>query len=217
MRVVLRNVCKDIKGARVLDNVNLELESGMVYGFKGKNGSGKTMLMRAISGLIKVKGEIEIDGKILGKDFTFPPSIGILIENPSFISNYTGFENLKTLASIREQIDDDKIRQTLTEVGLEPDDKRTFKKYSLGMKQRLGIAAAIMEDPDIIILDEPINALDDSGTEQVRQILMKHKQRGALIIIACHDADELEFLSDEIIEIAEGKIQPKKDKKSNKQ
>lgn len=217
MRVVLRNVCKDIKGARVLDNVNLELESGMVYGFKGKNGSGKTMLMRAISGLIKVKGEIEIDGKILGKDVTFPPSIGILIENPSFISNYTGFENLKTLASIRERIDDNKIRQTLTEVGLEPDDKRTFKKYSLGMKQRLGIAAAIMEDPDIIILDEPINALDDSGTELVRQILMKHKQRGALIIIACHDADELEFLSDEIIEIAEGKIQPKKDKKSNKQ
>lgn len=213
MRVVLRNVCKDIKGARVLDNVNLELESGMVYGFKGKNGSGKTMLMRAISGLIKVKGEIEIDGKILGKDFTFPPSIGILIENPSFISNYTGFENLKTLASIRERIDDDKIRQTLTEVGLEPDDKRTFKKYSLGMKQRLGIAAAIMEDPDIIILDEPINALDDSGTEQVRQILLKHKQRGALIIIACHDADELEFLSDEIIEIAEGRIQPKKEKK----
>lgn len=213
MRVVLRNVCKDIKGARVLDNVNLELESGRVYGFKGKNGSGKTMLMRAISGLIKVKGEIEIDGKILGKDFTFPPSIGILIENPSFISNYTGFENLKTLASIRERIDDDKIRQTLTEVGLEPDDKRTFKKYSLGMKQRLGIAAAIMEDPDIIILDEPINALDDSGTEQVRQILLKHKQRGALIIIACHDADELEFLSDEIIEIAEGRIQPKKEKK----
>ena len=217
MRVVLRNVCKDIKGARVLDNVNLELESGMVYGFKGKNGSGKTMLMRAISGLIKVKGEIEIDGKILGKDFTFPPSIGILIENPSFISNYTGFENLKTLASIRERIDDERIRETLSEVGLEPYDKRTFRKYSLGMKQRLGIAAAIMEDPDIIILDEPINALDDSGTEQVRQILMKHKQKGALIIIACHDADELEFLSDEIIEIAEGKIQPKKDKKSNKQ
>ena len=213
MRVVLRNVCKDIKGARVLDNVNLELESGMVYGFKGKNGSGKTMLMRAISGLIKVKGEIEIDAKIQGIEITFPPSIGILIEIPSFISNYTGFENLKTLASIRERLDDHKIRQTHTEVGLEPDDKRTFKKYSLGMKQRLGIAAAIMEDPDIIILDEPINALDDSGTEQVRQILLKHKQRGALIIIACHDADELEFLSDEIIEIAEGRIQPKKEKK----
>ena len=122
-----------------------------------------------------------------------------------------GFENLKTLASIRERIDDDKIKQTLSDVGLEPDDKRTFRKYSLGMKQRLGIAAAIMEDPDIIILDEPINALDDMGTEQVRDILMKHKERGALIIIACHDADELNFLSDEIIEIAEGRIQNKKE------
>ena len=210
MRVVLRNVCKDIKGARVLDNVNLELESGMVYGFKGKNGSGKTMLMRAISGLIKVKGEIEIDGKILGKDFTFPPSIGILIENPAFINNYTGFENLKTLASIRERIDDERIRETLSEVGLEPYDKRTFRKYSLGMKQRLGIAAAIMENPDIIILDEPINALDDSGTEQVSKLLMKHKERGALIIIACHDAEELDYLSDDIIEIAEGRIKNNK-------
>ena len=206
MYIELKNVSKKIKGIDILDDVSLRMESGKIYGFRGKNGSGKTMLMRAIAGLIKVTGTVDIDGKILGKDEMFPPSIGILIENPSFISNYTGFENLKTLASIRERIDDDKIRQTLTEVGLEPDDKRTFKKYSLGMKQRLGIAAAIMEDPDI-------NALDDSGTEQVRQILLKHKQRGALIIIACHDADELEFLSDEIIEIAEGRIQPKKEKK----
>ena len=171
MYIELKNVSKKIKGIDILDDVSLRMESGKIYGFRGKNGSGKTMLMRAIAGLIKVTGTVDIDGKILGKDEMFPPSIGILIENPSFISNYTGFENLKTLASIRERIDDNKIRQTLTEVGLEPDDKRTFKKYSLGMKQRLGIAAAIMEDPDIIILDEPINALDDSGTEQVRQII----------------------------------------------
>ena len=190
MYIELKNVSKKIKGIDILDDVSIRMESGKIYGFRGKNGSGKTMLMRAIAGLIKVTGTVDIDGKILGKDEMFPPSIGILIENPSFISNYTGFENLKTLASIRERIDDNKIRQTLTEVGLEPDDKRTFKKYSLGMKQRLGIAAAIMEDPDIIILDEPINALDDSGTEQVRQILMKHKQRGALIIIACHDTNK---------------------------
>ena len=196
MRVVLRNVCKDIKGARVLDNVNLELESGMVYGFKGKNGSGKTMLMRAISGLIKVKGEIEIDGKILGKDVTFPPSIGILIENPAFINNYTGFENLKTLASIRERIDDERIRETLSEVGLEPYDKRTFRKYSLGMKQRLGIAAAIMEKPDIVILDEPINALDEAGAGLIKGILDELKANGSLIIIACHDTEELNYLSD---------------------
>lgn len=211
MYIELTNVSKKIKGVTVLDNVSLRMESGKIYGLKGKNGSGKTMLMRAVSGLIKVTGTVDIDGKILGKDEMFPPSIGILIENPSFINNYTGFENLKTLASIRERIDDDKIKQTLSDVGLEPDDKRTFRKYSLGMKQRLRIAAAIMEDPDIIILDEPINALDDMGTEQVRDILMKHKERGALIIIACHDADELNFLSDEIIEIAEGRIQNKKE------
>ena len=191
MRVVLKNVCKDIKGARVLDNVNLELESGRVYGFKGKNGSGKTMLMRAISGLIKVKGEIEIDGKILGKDFTFPPSIGILIENPSFVAEYTGLKNLEMLAE---------------RTGLDPDDKRVYRKYSLGMKQKLGIAAAFMEKPDIIILDEPINALDEAGAKQVHEILEEQKKRGALIIIACHDKEELEMLSDEIIEIYEGRI-----------
>ena len=118
MYIELKNVSKKIKGIDILDDVSLRMESGKIYGFRGKNGSGKTMLMRAIAGLIKVTGTVDIDGKILGKDEMFPPSIGILIENPSFISNYTGFENLKTLASIRERIDDNKIRQTLTEVGL---------------------------------------------------------------------------------------------------
>ena len=200
-----------LKDEFLLDNINIKMESGKIYGMCGRNGSGKTMLMRAIAGLIKVTGTVDIDGKILGKDEMFPPSIGILIENPSFIANYTGFKNLKILASIQNKISDEEIREAIRKVGLKPDDPRTFKKYSLGMKQRLGIAAAIMEDPDIIILDEPINALDDMGTEQVRDILMKHKERGALIIIACHDADELNFLSDEIIEIAEGRIQNKKE------
>ena len=129
MYIELKNVSKKIKGIDILDDVSLRMESGKIYGFRGKNGSGKTMLMRAIAGLIKVTGTVDINGSILGKDEMFPPSIGILIENPSFISNYTGFENLKTLASIRERIDDNKIRQTLTEVGLEPDDKRTFTRY----------------------------------------------------------------------------------------
>lgn len=215
MYIELKNVTKKIRGVTVLDNVSLRMESGNIYGFKGKNGSGKTMLMRAVAGLIRVDGIVDINGKIMGKDMMFPDSIGILIENPAFINNYTGFENLKTLASIRERIDDERIdderiRETLSEVGLEPYDKRTFRKYSLGMKQRLGIAAAIMENPDIIILDEPINALDDSGTEQVSKLLMKHKERGALIIIACHDAEELDYLSDDIIEIAEGRIKNNK-------
>ena len=186
MYIELKNVSKKIKGIDILDDVSLRMESGKIYGFRGKNGSGKTMLMRAIAGLIKVTGTVDINGKILGKDEMFPPSIGILIENPSFISNYTGFENLKTLASIRERIDDNKIRQTLTEVGLEPDDKRTFKKYSLGMKQRLGIAAAIMEDPDIIILDEPTAALDSYYTEEVKNIIVKESKEH-LFIISTHD------------------------------
>lgn len=206
MYIELKNVTKKIKGVTVLDNISLRMESGNIYGLKGKNSSGKTMLMRAISGLIKVSGVVDINGTVLDKKNRFPQSIGILIENPAFIRNYTGFDNLKTLASIKGIISDEKIRNTLTEVGLDPDDTRTFRKYSLGMKQRLGIAAAIMEDPDIIILDEPINALDESGVEQVRGLLAEHKKRGAIIIVACHDAEELYQLSDEIIEIAEGKI-----------
>ena len=206
MYVELKDVTKDIKGVRILDNINCRFESGRVYGLKGKNGSGKTMLMRAVSGLIKVKGSVVIDGKILGKDFTFPPSIGVLIENPSFVSDYTGLKNLEMLACIQNKITKEDIEEALNKVGLDPKDKRTFRKYSLGMKQRLGIAAAIMEKPDIVILDEPINALDESGAKLVRDILDEQKKRGAVCIIACHDTEELEFLSDEIYEIADGKL-----------
>ena len=206
MYIELKNVSKKIKGVLVLDNINLYMESGKIYGLKGRNGSGKTMLMRAVSGLIKVSGDVIIDDKKLGKDISFPDSIGLLIENPAFISNYTGFENLKTLASIRSRIKDETIRDVMEEIGLNPDDKRVFKKYSLGMKQRLGIAAAVMENPDIIILDEPVNAIDEAGIVQVRDILHKHRERGALIIIACHDSEELNYLSDETIVIEDGKI-----------
>lgn len=206
MYIELKNVSKKIKGVLVLDNINLYMESGKIYGLKGRNGSGKTMLMRAVSGLIKVSGDVIIDDKKLGKDISFPDSIGLLIENPAFISNYTGFENLKTLASIRSRIKDETIRDVMEEIGLNPDDKRVFKKYSLGMKQRLGIAAAVMENPDIIILDEPVNAIDEAGIVQVRDILHKHRERGALIIIACHDSEELNYLSDETIIIEDGKI-----------
>ena len=197
MKIKLTNVSKVIKKARVLDHINLEFESGKVYGLKGKNGSGKTMLMRVVCGLISAtEGTVEIDGKILGKDMSFPESVGMLIENPAFINNYTGFKNLQVLASIQNRIGDKEIREALLQVGLEPDDKRTFRKYSLGMKQKLGIAAAFMEQPDIIILDEPINALDEAGANQVHEILKEQKERGALIIIACHDKEELEMLSD---------------------
>lgn len=206
MYIELKNVSKKIKGIDILDDVSLRMESGKIYGFRGKNGSGKTMLMRAIAGLIKVTGTVDIDGRILGKDEMFPPSIGILIENPSFVAEYTGLKNLEMLACIKNKIGIEDIRHAMEQVGLDPDDKRTYKKYSLGMKQKLGIAAAFMEKPDIIILDEPINALDEAGAKQVHKILEEQKKRGALIIIACHDKEELEMLSDEIIEIYEGRI-----------
>lgn len=205
--VRLEDYCKSFKSAEVLKNINLTLESGKVIGLKGKNGSGKTMLMRAISGLIlPTSGKVYINDKELGRQISFPPSIGILIENPSFISNYTGFKNLKILASIQNRISDDEIRDAIRKVGLDQDDKRTFKKYSLGMKQRLGIAAAIMERPDIVILDEPINALDEAGAGLIKGLLDELKANGSLIIIACHDTEELNYLSDEIYEIYDGEI-----------
>ena len=194
MKIEIQNLCKTIKKVPILQDITVTFESGKIYGLKGKNGSGKTMLMRAISGLIiPNSGTINIDGEIL-------------IENPSFLGNYTGYKNLEMLASIQNRIGEDEIRETLAEVGLDPDDKRTYRKYSLGMKQRLGIAAAIMEKPDIVILDEPINALDESGALKVREILWKLRDNGSIIILACHDAEELNLLSDEIYHIAEGKI-----------
>ena len=206
-KIVIKGLNKKIKGSPVLTDINLEFNGGKVYGLKGKNGSGKTMLMRAVSGLITAdSGTVTINGEVLGKQISFPRSIGVLIENPAFISNYTGFKNLSVLASIQKRIGVDRIRQTLEEVGLDPDDKRTYRKYSLGMKQRLGIAAAVMEYPDIIILDEPVNALDESGAMLVREILRKARERGAIIILACHDREELEFLSDVIYEISDGRI-----------
>lgn len=205
--VKVENLVKKIKGAVVLDDINITLESGRIYGFKGVNGSGKTMLMRAISGLIlPTKGHVYIDDKEIGKDISFPPSIGLLLENPSFISHMTGLENLKMIASIKGIISEEEIRKSIDKVGLNPDDKRTYRKYSLGMKQRLGIAAAIMGMPEIIILDEPMNALDESACGMVREILSELKEKGSLIIIACHDTVVLEQLADEIISISEGRI-----------
>lgn len=198
---------KEIKKATILDTINIEFTSGKIYGLKGKNGSGKTMLMRAICGLIlPTSGYITINDKTIGKDISFPPSIGVLLENPSFINGYTGFRNLKIIATIKNLIEDAQIKKMLNRVGLNCHDKRTYRKYSLGMKQRLGIAAAIMEEPDIVILDEPINALDESGAEMVRNILKDLKEKGAIIILACHDSEELNYLSDEIYTISDGKI-----------
>ena len=207
MNITVKGVTKTIRGNTVADNINLELKSGTIYGLCGYNGCGKTMLMRLIAGLIlPSKGEVIIDGKVLGRETDFPESMGILIENPSFLGSLTGFENLKLLASIKRLIQDDLIKHSIRRVGLNPDDKKHYRKYSLGMKQRLGIASAIMESPDLIILDEPTNALDRDGVEIVKKIILEEKKRGALVIMTCHDRTILEGVSDVIYTIEHGKI-----------
>ena len=161
MYIRLKNVTKKIKQDILLDHISLEFQDGKVYGLQGKNGSGKTMLMRAVCDLITLsEGEVDIDGEILHKDISFPRSIGALLENPAFLNGYTGLENLKLLADIQGGIEEKELRDCLVKVGLDADDKRVYRKYSLGMKQKLGIAAAVMGSPDIVILDEPINAID---------------------------------------------------------
>lgn len=207
VEIKIENYSKKIGKAQILDDVNMTLTGGKIYGFKGKNGSGKTMLMRAICGLIlPTSGRVLIDGEEIGKDISFPKSVGALLENPAFLNGYTGFKNLQMIADIKSCIGEEEIREILSRVGLEPNDKRTYKKYSLGMKQKLGIAAAVMEKSDIIILDEPINALDEESAHIVRDILRELRDDGSLIILACHDTEELEFLSDEIFTINEGKV-----------
>ena len=207
MRVEVKDYVKTIGKATVLDHVSYTFKSGKIYGLRGKNGSGKTMLMRAICGLINpMEGCVCIDGKIIGKDISFPESAGVLIENPGFISGYTAFQNLKTIASIQNRISDEEIKAVILAVGLDPEDTRKYRKFSLGMKQRLGIASAVMENPALILLDEPTNALDESGVVMVRELLEKQKKNGAVIIVASHDKEELELLTDEILIIENGKI-----------
>ena len=201
------NYTKEIKGRIVLDSVSLTFHPGRIYGLKGVNGSGKTMLLRAVCGLIyPTQGYVEIDGERLGKDISFPRSISALIESPAFLDNFTGYKNLEMIASLKEVATKEDIENALTEVGLDPHDTRTYRKYSLGMKQKLGLACCFMENPDIILLDEPFNALDEESVEKVKKIIFKHKERGALIVLACHDGESLSSLSDEIIPVVEGRV-----------
>ena len=207
MEIVLNNVTKTLHGTKIIDNISLRLTSGHVYGLQGYNGSGKTMLMRLIAGLLlPTSGTVRIDGRTLGKDLDFPPSIGVLLENPAFLPAYTGVENLQLIASLRGVADDAQIMAAISRVGLDPKDKRKYKKYSLGMKQRLGIACAVFEKPDIIILDEPTNALDTDGVELVSEIISQERARGALIVLASHEKEYLHGLSDEIYTVENGRI-----------
>lgn len=208
MNISIEHVTKKIKDATVLKDICLEMKGGTVYGLQGKNGSGKTMLMRAISGLIRpTSGRIVINGEQLHKNISIPRSIGLLLENPSLLPEYDVSQNLKLLAKMQGGVPEEEIRQLIRDVGLEDAGHKKVEKYSLGMKQRLGIAAAILGSPDIILLDEPINAIDGEGVEEIRSLILSLKNEKRIIIVACHDKEEMNLLADEIVHLRDGRIE----------
>lgn len=212
MHIEINGATKIIKGVTILDDIKIEMNGGKIYGIRGVNGSGKTMLMRAISGLVKLtRGQIIINGKIVGKDIEFPESVGLLIENPGLIDNCTGYENIKMLASIKKITSDDAIKRYMKLLGFDSDDKKKVKKYSLGMKQKVGIIEAFVDDPDLVILDEPFNALDSKTVKILENIIKEYVNDERIILISCHDSQILERICDEIIYIEEGKIVEQED------
>ncbi len=208
MKLVAEKVCKTIRNAEILRDVDLELEGGTIYGFVGRNGSGKTMLFRALSGLMGLtSGQVTLDGKQLHRDFSVLPSLGIVLEHVGLYPGLTGVDNLRYLARLTGKIGTAEIRTAIERVGLDPDDRRTYRKYSLGMKQRLGIAQAVMEAPDVIMLDEPTNGLDDDGVKKIRELILEEKARGALILLASHNQEDIRILSDRLYRIEAGRLE----------
>ena len=205
--ISVENVGLTIGKNAILRDINMEMHKGKIYGFVGRNGSGKTMLMKCICGFVRVtEGKITVNGKQVGEDVDFPDNIGIIIENPEFVPYYNGYKNLKLLADVKKKIGQEEIRDAMIMAGLDPDLKLHVGRYSLGMRQRLGIAQAIMEDPDILILDEPMNGLDNEGVEDVRKILLKLKQKGKTIIIASHNKEDINILCDKVWNLEHGRI-----------
>ena len=206
--VEIKNYCKSIKSRPILNNVSYNFEYGKIYGIYGHNGSGKTMLLRAIAGLlVPDSGSVVIDGKVLHKDMSFPPSIGIVIENMNLLPQYNAYDNLKILGKIKKTATDEDIKTALARVGLKSDLK--VKKFSLGMKQRLNIAQAVFEKQKIILLDEPTNALDNDGVQLIYKLLKEEKERGALVVITTHHKEDLKEICDVVLEMTEGELHEK--------
>ena len=205
----ISGLSKKFKKRMILDDINLELAFGNIYGFIGANGSGKSVFFFFFFGFLKADGgTVACNGKVIGKDIDFLPELGVLIEKPGFIENYTQFENLKYLAQINNTIHDEDIKAALERVGLDSDNNEKVKNFSLGMRQRLAIAQAIMEKQKIIILDEPFNGLDKQGVAQIKQLLLELKSPNRLILLTSHIAGDIEELSDVIFEFSAGKIVP---------
>lgn len=207
MELCIEKLCKSFRGVVVLDNINCTFSSGKIYGLIGKNGSGKTMLLREIAGLIRpTSGRVLVDGRELHKDISFPPSMGLIIEKPEFLGDMSGFQNLKMLAEIRKTITDEEIKDWMCRFSLDPDAKLPMRKYSLGMKQKIAMIQAVMENPDLLILDEPFNAIDESSVQMCWSLLKELRQAGKLIIITSHHREDIEGLCDETLLIENGML-----------
>lgn len=206
--VKVKDVTLKIKDSIILDKINLSVPKGMIYGFVGRNGSGKTMLMKSICGFIPVtEGEIEVMGKRVGEKDQFAQNTGFIIETPGFIPNYSAYKNIEFLTSINKKVDKIKIKDMIRLVGLDPDSKKPVGKFSLGMNQRLGLAQALIDDPALLILDEPFNGLDNEGVRQIRSLLLQLKENGKTIIIASHAKEDIDLLCDRVCYMDKGRLE----------
>lgn len=206
--IEVKNLSLQIDKHQILQDVTVDFEQGQIHGLVGRNGSGKTMLMKCICGFVRpTEGTIFVQSHQVGKDIDFPDDMGIIIETPGFIPQYSGLRNLKLLAALNHRIDTEQIRTAMRSVGLDPDMKRKVRKYSLGMRQRLGLAQAIMENPSILILDEPFNGLDKEGVGEMRTYLLDLRRRGKTVLIASHSTENIAILCDTVHEMDHGTIQ----------
>lgn len=210
--VKVEGLSKEFRGEMILQDVNITLERGKIYGLVGMNGSGKTVFMKCLCGFLKpTTGKVTVDGKEVGKEIDFPQDLGLMIETPGFIPYMSGKSNLKNLALIRNQIGNYEIEEALRSVGLDPNLKKHVSKYSLGMRQRLGIAQAIMEKPRLLILDEPFNGLDVQGVKDIRELLMSLQKQGVTILLASHYDEDIRTLCEEVYLVREHRIRKKEE------
>lgn len=210
--IEIKGVNKHFKDNHVLRDITVSFEGGKIYGLVGRNGTGKTVLMKLICGLAgPTEGEIWVEGRDIAADSSIPGSIGAIIEVPGFLPDISGFSNLKYLARLRNRIGNREIAEAMTALGLDPRNKKRVGKYSLGMRQRLGIAQAIMENPNILLLDEPMNGLDSRGVEDVKRLLLELREQGKTIILASHHMEDINELCDCAFRIENGRLSPYKD------
>lgn len=206
--VHVKNVTVRMKNQVVLERINLQLDKGKIYGIIGRNGSGKTMLLRVLCGLVRPsEGEVWVLGREIGRAGAFPDEVGAVIETPGFLPQYSGLKNLKLLASLRNRIDEDDIREAIRLVGLDPENKKPVRTYSLGMRQRLGLAQAIMEKPRLLLLDEPSNGLDQEGVRDLHILLRNLRSKGVTILLTSHSREEIETLCDAVYYMERGRLE----------